>query len=712
MLDAISTSADAVLFCNGNGDTQIHSGQSYATVSWNDILERVAEPAAKPKANAPAIIPSSYTASDGRSHAAQRERGSFPLLVADVDTGSPTLAQVRDALHAVLGDPLDAVIYSSGSARPEDRKWRLIVRLATPIAGIDYSDTANSFFDLMQEQGVICDRALARTGQLAYLPNTPPERRGPDGRPMFYEFAIEHQVPPEVVDLVGPSSGLDLSTTPVLARREQNRRQREAEAERLRHERAAKIAARPQGEDTVIGRYNARHSIADLLSEYGYEEAGNGQDWRSPYQSSASFATRDFGDHWISLSESDKAAGLGAPSASGGCYGDGFDLFTHYTHKGDRTAAMSAARAEEALAGFDVVEGTTTKTEQSTSGLALVVAASLDGIPVPERRWHVRDLLPAGTVALLSGDGGVGKSLLALQLAAATASGGPWVGQECQTGGALVLAAEDDLDELHRRLAAICAAEMIDLRDLTDLRIAPLAGQNALLAEVKTNRNRVEATELWQELRAQVETHRPALVVLDTLADLFGGDENVRTMAQQFVAQLRSLCVDFGSTVLLLAHPSLTGISTGTGTSGSTAWSNSVRSRLYLKKGSGDLRLLETMKSNYGKTGTVLTLEWANGAFRLVGADDQGAREAAKRADAREAFLEMLARYNAAGVNVSPNMSRSYAPTIFSKDKDGAGIRQEDYATAMLELLGSGEVKSEVVGPPSRRRQRLVVGGT
>ena len=44
--------------------------------------------------------------------------------------------------------------------------------------------------------------------------------------------------------------------------------------------------------------------------------------------------------------------------------------------------------------------------------------------PPSARRWLVRDWLPAGRVALLTGPGGVGKSRLVLQLAAGIASGG------------------------------------------------------------------------------------------------------------------------------------------------------------------------------------------------------------------------------------------------------------------------------------------------
>ena len=43
---------------------------------------------------------------------------------------------------------------------------------------------------------------------------------------------------------------------------------------------------------------------------------------------------------------------------------------------------------------------------------------------MPPREWLVDALVPMKTVTLFSGDGGTGKSLLALQLAVAVAAGG------------------------------------------------------------------------------------------------------------------------------------------------------------------------------------------------------------------------------------------------------------------------------------------------
>ena len=51
-----------------------------------------------------------------------------------------------------------------------------------------------------------------------------------------------------------------------------------------------------------------------------------------------------------------------------------------------------------------------------------VDAADLLSNPAPPREWHVADWFPARTVSMLMGDGGTGKSFLALQLAVATAT--------------------------------------------------------------------------------------------------------------------------------------------------------------------------------------------------------------------------------------------------------------------------------------------------
>ncbi len=208
--------------------------------------------------------------------------------------------------------------------------------------------------------------------------------------------------------------------------------------------------------------------------------------------------------------------------------------------------------------------------------LEVVTAKSLANGDPPPRSWLVEELIPKKNVTLLNGDGGTGKSLLALQLAVATAIGSYWVGREVAAGSCLYVSAEDDIDELHRRLAQIGAALQTELAHMDGLTILPLAGRDAVLAAPSGT---LKPTPLFRSLEAYLREHKPALIVLDTLADMFGGEENHRAQARQFIGMLRGLCVRHHSTILVLAHPSVAGMASGTGSSGSTAWNNSVRSR-------------------------------------------------------------------------------------------------------------------------------------
>jgi hypothetical protein len=729
----LAEAAAGVLTCNGSYDTEIKTGADYGTLTWAGICAMAEAPATAAKKLAPAIIPSTYHAHDGRAHEAQRQRGQFIMLCVDVDKGNHSKAEVIEAMHRATGSlSIDLVVYSTSSATPENRKWRALVRLAEPIDGADYAEAQHALFDLLEAEGIVCDRKLAATGQLVYLPCVAAERRDANGRPLSYDSEIE-------VDFIG--DGFVLEGSPIAARIEERRIARQAhqqeaaaEAARKRAERAARSAE--GGEASIVEQFNQRHRVEDLLADNGFDDNGLG-DWHWDQQETGSYATRvydgDDGQYWVSLSGTVASAGIGHETKSGARTGDAFDLLVHFTHKGDWAAAMGAASIATAddfedltndpellaaQAEWDAAQAAEAQERQRhLDAFAPIIAASLAGRPVPPRKWHVPMIIPAGTVTGLAGNGGIGKSLLALQLAVATAIGGLWVGLECSKGRALYIGAEDDSDEMHGRLADICSAMSIEMADLTDLEIAPMAGFDTVLAEAKRS-GKVEGTKLWQKVRAHVEATRPTLIVFDTLADLFAGDENVRTQAQQFVGLLRGLCVEFGATALLLTHPSLTGLASGTGLSGSTAWNNSVRSRLYLAKPDEapedtKLRVLRQVKNNYGTSGNVVaTLVWSEGALHALSDDVQAGEDEAHRALARDAFLEAFGVNERAGLTVSPNRSASFAPTVFWKTAGGkkSVFSKEDFTTAMRELLEAGALAIATKGSASRETKILIRG--
>ena len=345
---------------------------------------------------------------------------------------------------------------------------------------------------------------------------------------------------------------------------------------------------------------------------------------------------------------------------------------------------------------------------------AIVNVATLADVVPPPRYFIVDELIPCRTVTMLGGDGGTGKSLLALQLAIAVASATKWLGRDVLGGPALYLSAEDELDEINRRLRAIASAEGLRLAELEYLTIYPLAGENALLAAPERD-GRLKPSVLWEALCNAVERLAPALVILDTNADFYGGNEIDRAQVRQFVSMLRGLAMRADCAIVLLSHPSVNGMTSGSGLSGSTAWNNSVRSRLYFERVRDgdreldpDLRVLRVMKANYGPAGGDLRLRWNEGRF-VAETPSAGFDKLAAAAHAERVFLDLLGKLEAQGRDVSPKPSQSHAPTIFAKHPNAEGLRKRDFADAMERLLDARRIEVETAGPPSRRHSRLVL---
>jgi len=342
-------------------------------------------------------------------------------------------------------------------------------------------------------------------------------------------------------------------------------------------------------------------------------------------------------------------------------------------------------------------------------------AASLKGKPVPPRQWLVHGLVPSKTVTLFSGDGGTGKSLLALQLAVAVAAQTAWIGKTANTGRVIFLSAEDDDEELHRRLDDILRAEHRDYDDLSGLTLRSLAGEDALLA-VETQIALMQSA-LFEALDKRAAQEAPALIVIDTLADVYPSNENDRAKVRQFVGILRGLAIRRKCAVLLLGHPSLTGLYSGTGTSGSTAWNNSVRSRLYLSRISDngfepdpDARVLSTKKANYGRTGGEINLKWEAGVF-VAEAQPTGLDVLAAGAKGERVFLKLLDTLTAQGRYVSASPGPTYAPSQFASHPEAEGCTKRALKSAMDALFGRGEIVIASHGSGAKARSHIARKG-
>ena len=220
----------------------------------------------------------------------------------------------------------------------------------------------------------------------------------------------------------------------------------------------------------------------------------------------------------------------------------------------------------------------------------------------------------------------------------------------------------------------------------------------------------LQPTELYGRLMNLAVGFGAQLVIIDSLHDVFGGNENYRGDARQFIGLLRQLATEIDGAVVLTAHPSLSGRNTGTGEAGSTAWNNAVRSRLYLHRDEeqdDDARLLTRKKANYAARDDDFRLNWVNGVFEAEPRATALVEGIVKRS-ADEAFLSALDVLTGAGMEVHDKIQGSYAPKVMLGMKEVAGFRRDDLERAMKRLISDGRIKLEIVGPGSRQRRKFV----
>ena len=348
-------------------------------------------------------------------------------------------------------------------------------------------------------------------------------------------------------------------------------------------------------------------------------------------------------------------------------------------------------------------------------------ASSLQGKPIPQRQWLWEGWVPANVVTLLSGDGGTGKSLLALQFAVATALGRDWMGSPLAARRVLYLAAEDDADEIHRRLASILEAEGAEFGDLEDrLILKVVSGEDTLLAAPDKSGRRLQTTALYNGLRDFCRDQGVQLVIVDTAADTFGGVEIERQHVTRFVRLLEAIARDSAGAVILIAHPSAAGLKDRTGISGSTAWRNASRSVLWLRfpddaERTGvparDQRVLERMKANMAPAEGVLRLLWKAGRFAMDG-EDQSPATAFDSLVLESKVESSLRSALHAGRRPSPSKnSTDWIVKIIRPYPEVKGFTIAQIDRAVRQLEAKGRIKVVQVGRPARRRDVYVPSG-
>ena len=165
---------------------------------------------------------------------------------------------------------------------------------------------------------------------------------------------------------------------------------------------------------------------------------------------------------------------------------------------------------------------------------------------LPPPTWLIDDALPAGGLVGLYGAPGSAKTFVAIDFAMSVATGRPWQGKPVKRGSVLYIAAEggagiakraqawlSEHGATSRETLVMWLTEAIQVNNDTD-------GVNHLLARIE-----------------EVAYAAPSLIIIDTLARCFDGDENQQEDMGRFIAGVDRVRKEMDSTVIIVHHTRL-----------------------------------------------------------------------------------------------------------------------------------------------------------
>ena len=362
-------------------------------------------------------------------------------------------------------------------------------------------------------------------------------------------------------------------------------------------------------------------------------------------------------------------------------------------------------------AGFEPLEDYAD--EPPAPKLSPVSVFDVVSAPSPPPRYVWKGYLPRGEVSLLGAHGGTGKSYIALMLAVAAATGRPLFGVDTEPSRVLFLSLEDSGPVVRHRLAQICREWDIEPEELANLQVFDGTEDPELFATA--GRDAGTTTGTYAELRRLAEG--ADLVIVDNASDAYGGDEIQRRQVRAFIRCLKSIAKDNNSAVLLLAHVDKNTSRArkaegGEGYSGSTAWHNSVRSRLFMTRDDAGGLKLEHQKINHGKLRETLNLFWpADGLPQLDAAPTGVVAHIADRVNTN-ALLKLIVEFSERGEYVSTaTTSRTHAVKLLSGECTyPKGLKQD----VVFDLLRRAEragylARVEYRGADRKQRERWEV---
>lgn len=255
----------------------------------------------------------------------------------------------------------------------------------------------------------------------------------------------------------------------------------------------------------------------------------------------------------------------------------------------------------------------------------------------------VEGIVPRRGVTLVTGEGGIGKSFMLIDMAFSISNGKKFLGHfDCLKGPVSIMDLENDESTIALRTKKVFFGriEEDDFDSDAPMYIIKKGG----LADAEFQ---VDSEKGLQSLDKYLEERKPVALIIDPLTAAHSRDENDNIAMRSIIRSLQKLARAHNMAVVLVHHPRKRGLVNDPGQMirGASDLRNAVDSHLYLRRVSRDHILIDHDKSRLSPEVDSFRIEMTDSedgnttVFRYIG---ETTETAVKRAEAREAILSIL----------------------------------------------------------------------
>jgi len=522
------------------------------------LVKMAASPTTGPKNTAQALTP--YRASAKTAEAAKVSK--YHALVLDHDSDNLTPDQMRQLYRDYN---LPVLLFTTASHKPEAQRWKAVVPFKFPIKFQQFTELSIGAACLLGT-----DAAQSRAQQVFYAPN----KLTHDASYLWFD------------DTEGRTLDPLNEAHPFIAACANSYLDYAEKKEKAAQQAASKPRTINQTGDSIIDKVCAQYDIVDELRARGYQQIRHNL-LLSPTSSSGTpgvvVLTGEDGKQRV-YSHHGETDPLSNLNHSGHAL-DVFDVICILDYNGDTSAAVRelAPKVDEQAQKIRQREFAEKKAQDEAPALFSVsIEPTPTHEPAPENTdreqehgfrfqpiggllktihppaWLVKGVIERDSLAVIYGEPGHGKSFIAMDLAATVATGTDWHKHQTTLGAVFYIAGEG-VNGIARRFKAWEIDRGIDLSS------APLCVSSTPIALDDPG----SALKVKQAITAMAEQQQqtPVLIVVDTLARNFAGDENGTKDMNQFIRCMDAVRLAWKATILIVHH---TGKDTNRGARGSS----------------------------------------------------------------------------------------------------------------------------------------------